>query len=339
MPAHFSKILLATAVSLMFAPPAFAHHPGAPGNANATGPINTLSATTAEQGSFSAGLAYESTTFDALSDETLEAAAEAAAAAGHAHVHSLDELQSYALTFGYGVTNDITLSVRVPYLLRDGVRTGHFHGGVPEVEAEGGSSGIGDVLALLQWRVVGSENVDVSLFGGVTAPTGEDNVRNDFGDAFASEFQPGSGAWDFATGAAVTRRAGHWSFDAGALYTSAGKNDADDDLGDRLAYGAAASYRVLGHPPHHVHQGIGEHSHLHVDLALELNGEWHDEAAEGGEIDPNSGGHVVYLAPGVRVVHDAVAGYLTVGVPVVSEMSGVQAEPDLRVTAGISHRF
>jgi hypothetical protein len=339
MSAHFSKVLFATAASLLLAPPAFAHHPGAPGNTRATGPINTLQATTAEQGSFSIGLAYESTTFDALSDATLETEAEAAAAAGHAHAHSLDQLQSYAVAFAYGFSDDITLSLRAPYLLRDGVRTGHFHGGAPEVEAEGGSSGFGDVSALLQWRLARGENADVALFAGVTAPTGEDDARNDFGDAFATEFQPGSGAWDFAAGAAVTRRAGHWSFDASALYTFAGENDADDDLGDRLAYGAAASYRVLGHPPHHVHQGIGEHAHLQVDLALELNGEWHGEQSEGGETDPNSGGQVVYLAPGVRVVHEAMAGYLTIGVPVVSDMNGVQAEPDLRVTAGVSRRF
>jgi hypothetical protein len=336
---RFVKLAAASALSLMFAPPAFAHHPGAPGNSNATGPINTLSATTPEQGAFSVGLSFESTTFDALSDATLEAAAADAAAAGHAHVHSLDALNSAALSLAYGVTDDLVVSVRVPYATRDGVRTGHFHGGVPEVEAEGGSSGFGDISAMLQWRVFGGETVDVSLFGGVKAPTGDDDVRNDLGDVFAAEFQPGSGAWDFTLGGAVTRRAGHWSFDASGLYTVAGENDDDDDLGDRFAYGLAASYRVIGHPPHHQHMGIGAHSHLGVDLVLELNGEWHDEQSEGGEADPNSGGNVVFLAPGVRVVHDQVSGYLTIGAPIISDMNGVQAEPDLRITAGISRSF
>jgi len=333
------RILFATTASLLFATPAFAHHPGAPGNANTTGAINTLSATPAEKGGFSVGFVYESTTFDALSDEMLEAAAAEAALAGHAHVHSLDELRSAALGFSYGLTDNVTLSVRLPYLMRDGVRTGHFHGGVPEVEAEGGSSDIGDIATLLQWRVMAGENTDVSLFGGVKAPTGEDDVRNDFGDVFSTEFQPGSGSWDFTLGAAVTRRAAHWSFDASALYTFAGENDEDADLGDRLAYGAAISYRVIGHPPAHQHLGIGEHSHWGVDLVLELNGEWHDEAAEGGETDPNSGGNVVFLSPGVRVVHDNWAGYFTAGVPVINEMNGVQAEPDLRLTAGVSRSF
>ena len=106
-----------------------------------------------------------------------------------------------------------------------------------------------------------------------------------------------------------------------------------------LAYGVAASYRVIGHPPFHQHMGIGEHSHWGVDLVLELNGEWHDEQSEGGETDPNSGGNVVFLAPGVRVVRDQISGHLTIGVPVISDMNGVQAEPDMRITAGISRSF
>jgi len=339
MSCRLTTLALGASLSLLFVQPAFAHHPGAPGNGNATGPINTLSATPAEQGDLSFGLVYEGTSFDALSDETLEAAAEHAAMAGHAHVHALDDLQSLTLSATYGLTDNVSLSVRVPYLMRDGVRTGHFHGGLPEVEHEGGTSGIGDVAALLQWRVMRGENTDLSLFAGVELPTGDDGVRNDFGDVFAAEFQPGSGSWDFTAGAAVTRRAAHWSFDASGLYTFAGDNDDNDNLGDRFAYGVAASYRVLGHPPHHQHAGIGAHSHRGVDLALELNGEWHDEQSEHGERDPNSGGHVLYLSPGVRVVHDQTAGYLSIGTPVVSDMNGVQAEPDLRLIAGLSRRF
>jgi hypothetical protein len=333
------KLAAASALTLVFAPPAFAHHPGAPGNSGATGPINTLSATTPEQGDISVGLSFETTSFDALSDDMLEAEAAAAASSGHAHVHSLDELSGASLSLAYGLSDDLMLSVRVPYLWRDGVRTGHFHGGVPEVENEGGSAGIGDISAMLQWRFYQSETVDIALIGGVKGPTGEDDVRNDLGDVFAAEFQPDSGSWDFTAGAAVTRRAGHWSFDASGLYTIAGENDDDDDLGDHFAYGVAASYRVIGHPPYHRHMGIGEHSHLGVDVVLELNGEWHGEQSEAGEGDPNSGGHVVFLSPGVRVVYDEVAAYLTIGAPIVSEMDGVQAEPDLRVTAGVSRRF
>ena len=323
---------------LLFSPPASAHHAGAPGNSGDTGPINTISATTAEHGTWSVSLGFESTSFDPLTDETLETAA--AGAVGHAHVHSLDELQAVTLAATYGVSDDLMLTVRLPYLMRDGVRTGHFHGGVPEVEDEGGGSGFGDIAALLQWRVMRGQNTDIAVIAGVKAPTGEDDSSNDLGETFATEFQPSSGGWDIMLGAAMTRRAAHWSFDASGLYTLAGENDDRDDLGDRFAYGLAASYRVLGHPPHHMHAGIGADYHgPSVDLALELNGEWHGRQHEGSEVDPNSGGSVLFLSPGVRVVQGSVAGYLTVGAPILSDFRGIQAEPEFRLTAGISRRF
>jgi hypothetical protein len=137
----------------------------------------------------------------------------------------------------------------------------------------------------------------------------------------------------------VTRRIAHLSLDASGLYTFAGANDEGDDLGDRFVYGLAASYRVVGHPPHHQHIGIGAHAHTGVDLVLELNGEWHGEQKEGGQADPNSGGHVLYVAPGVRLVHDDWSGHLSVGAPIVRELNGVQAEPGVRAVAGISRRF
>jgi hypothetical protein len=340
MRTHVPTLVLASAVSLLTITSAAAHHPGGVGNSNATGPINTLSATTPEAGDVSVGVSYEITSFDALSDDVLESEGERAAGAGHAHVHSLDDLQMTAFDVAYGVTDNLMVSLRVPYLTREGVRTGHFHHGEPEVENEGGGSGLGDISALLQWRFYRGENVDSSLFGGVKAPTGEDGVRNNFGEAFATEFQPSADAWDWSAGAAATRRIGHLSLDASGLYTFAGENDEDDDLGDRFMYGLAASYRVVGHPTHHHHLGLGAHDHgVGVDLVLELNGEWHREQKEGGETDPNSGGHVLFVAPGVRLVHENWAGHLSVGAPIVRELNGVQAEPGVRAIAGVSRRF
>jgi hypothetical protein len=147
----------AAAAPLMLASPAFAHHAGAPGNSGDTGSINTMSATTAPRGSLSVSFGYESTSFDELSDAVLETEAQTAALGGHAHVHSLDDLSAATVSLTYGVSDDLMLTVRAPYLMRDGVRTGHFHGGVPEVEDEGGGSGIGDIAAMLEWRVMRGE--------------------------------------------------------------------------------------------------------------------------------------------------------------------------------------
>jgi hypothetical protein len=38
-----------------------------------------------------------------------------------------------------------------------------------------------------------------------------------------------------------------------------------------------------------------------IDAVLELNGEWQAKQNISGETDPNSGGNVVFLSPGIRI--------------------------------------
>ena len=132
------------------------------------------------------------------------------------------------------------------------------------------------------------------------------------------------------------------------LYTLAGDGARDTNLGDRFQYNAAVSYRLRGgeeaeHTHSHSHKdGPADHHHDHgpsemaVDLVLELNGEWSDKQTEGGETDENSGGNTVYLSPGLRLSTDDWSGYLSVGIPVVNDLNGIQAEPDWRVLTGFS---
>jgi hypothetical protein len=72
---------------------------------------------------------------------------------------------------------------------------------------------------------------------------------------------------------------------------------------------------------------------------LEVNGEWHDKQSTAGVRDPNSGGTVVYLSPGVRVSVDKWSGYVSLGIPVVNEPNGIQPEPSLRIITGVSFAF
>ena len=76
-----------------------------------------------------------------------------------------------------------------------------------------------------------------------------------------------------------------------------------------------------------------------LDLVLELNGEWHARQEIDGVRDPNSGGNVVYLSPGVRFSMDGWSGFASVGIPVVNQMYGVQAEPNWRLLTGIAVNF
>jgi hypothetical protein len=163
-----------------------------------------------------------------------------------------------------------------------------------------------------------------------------------------------------------------WQFDVGGLYTLTGTGTQDTNLGDRFNYNAAVTYRLVGaapadplralanarahdtgpvHSHRHGHTAAtpADHDHDHgpeatrppwaLDLILELNGEWHDKQLEAGVSDPNSGGNTVYLSPGVRLSVNNVSGFVSVGIPVVNNLNGLQSSPDYRVVAGISAGF
>jgi hypothetical protein len=364
-------IALGAGVTALLACPAFAHHPSGASSTGGAGPIATISATTLEKGQGVAGIVLEAVDIDPFSDAQL-----AGFAGNHVHAHSLDAILAPSLVIAYGLTADFTISARLPVIMRQNIREGSHHhpgGGAPaenSVVELGDSSGIGDLSLLGQYRFLNNKaaQLEMAALVGVKLPTGRTNVVSNEGERFEAEFQPGSGSLDGLLGLAVTKRLGAWSFDSSVLYQLTGTGTQDTDLGDRLLYNAAVSYRILGGPAGpdggpggRMHAGLPEpmyhggpkaHDHRHdhhdeppaaqgpaLDLVLELNGEWHDRQGIGGVADPNSGGNVVYLSPGVRLSMDKWSGFVSVGVPVVNDMNGVQAEPDWRLLAGVSAGF
>jgi hypothetical protein len=270
--------------------------------------------------------------------------------------------------YAYGVTNDLTVSARLPWVRRTDIREGHQHDPMdpPELHLRGDTSGIGDLTLLSQYRFFNdrASRTEAALLLGVKTPTGETKRFDRLGERFETEFQPGTGSWDGLFGLAFTQRFNAWSFDTNVLYVLAGNGALDTDLGDRVLYNAAISYRLSGGniaAPQRMHLGAlpepmyhggpkgrsPTHSHDEpvspagpaLDLVLELNGEWHDKQTEAGVKDPNSGGNVIYLSPGLRLSMDKWSGFVSVGIPVVKDLNGLQSEPDVRVTTGISLTF
>jgi Putative MetA-pathway of phenol degradation len=363
-----STRLVTTAAVALFATSALAHHPTGVGSTGGAGPINTISASPLDKGETAASIAFEWIKFDPLSNAFL---ANFGATHGHdVHVHSLSSILAPAISFGYGVTADFTISARLPVVVRTDIKeAAHEHLGedappVGTVEFLGDSAGIGDLTLLGQYRFYHNRatRTELALLLGVKAPTGVTDRQADTGELFHAEFQPGSGSWDGLFGAAATKRIGPWSFDANVLYILATEGTQDTDLGDRFLYNAAVSYRLargtseglvpmkLGALPEPMwHGGPGKHqrSHFHqeapsgpaLDLILELNGEWQARQVEHGVKDPNSGGNSLYLAPGLRFSKDNWSSFVSVGIPIINDLNGIQAEPEVRVLTGVSINF
>ena len=348
--------------ALLFAAPAFAHHPGGASNTGGAGPINTISASTLEAGHGAVAFLYEYIKFGGLGDPDL-----VAAAGKHIHAHSIGAIQSAIASAAYGVTDDFMVAVRVPYVRRTDIREGHHaHGAggvaINTIDVRGDSASIGDVTVLGQYRLFNNTatRTEAAFIAGLKLPTGATNHRDALGAIFETEFQPGSGSTDLLLGAAFTQRFGAWSFDANVLGTITGRGTQDTKLGDRFNYNAALSYRLVGYTAPHVHASLPSsalahgpvpHRHAHplenipaaprwtVDAVLELNGEWHDRDETANVIDKNSGGHVLMLAPGLRVSYASFSGFASFGIPIVNQMNGLQSKTEYRVLTGIAYAF
>jgi len=359
-PASFTRAVCAGAFAL-FATPAFAHHPGGASNTGGAGPIVTISASTLEAGHGAVAFLYEYISFGGLGDRDL-----IDAAGKHIHAHSIGTIQSTSASFAYGITDDFTISARIPWVNRTDIREGHHAhiAGVVNntVDYRGDSKGLGDLTVLGQWRFLNNRatRTEAAFLFGVKAPTGSTNRFDQLGELFEAEFQPGSGSWDVLAGAAFTQRFGAWSFDTNVLGVIVGRGTQDTKLGDRFLYNAAVSYRLVGYAPPEQRAGLPSsalahgavpHRHEHpldkipappqwiVDAVLELNGEWHDYETVAGVRGVNSGGHVLLLSPGLRIARGGFSGYASFGIPIVNEMNGLQSKTGYRLFTGIAYAF
>jgi Putative MetA-pathway of phenol degradation len=339
---------LAAAFALTYAAlasPALAHHPGGGGNTGEAGPIFTIPASTLDEGQTAVGVMFEYVRLRTLSDQTLTSAA----VAGNEGVHDLQTIESTSAILAYGITHDLTVSMRVPWVGRTGIREGNATDPLNPIVVDRGSSfGFSDVTLLGQYRFFNDKkaHTEAAVLLGVKAPTGLTNRVDNQGLLFDAEFQPGTGAWNGLFGLAVTKRFGSWSLDGNVLYVLSSTGTQDTNLGDRFLYNAALSYRLTGATAEkngHTHMHLGGdlpapmyhggpkgnmgHSQAEpaasptsaLDLVVELNGEWHDRQVTAGVTDQNSGGTAIYISPGLRLSYDRWSTYVSLAIPVVNE--------------------
>ena len=336
-PIRFAILLL-----LFLSGNAWSDHPTMSVGSGMAGPINTLLAETLPQSQWTTGLRYEYLMLDPISDSKLEALTEAGET-----VHSTDSVSSLALSAAYGVTDDLMLVGNLPYISRKNIReTGGHHdedAGLADeavgVEKLGDSEGIGDASVYGVYRFVNNpqNGMQVSVLGGVKMPTGDTNEKTNEGGLFETEHQPGSGSWDPLLGIAVSTPMMNSSLGASILYQFSTEGDQDTTVGDAVFYSVAVAHR-LGENDSHAHHDHGPHSNW--DLILELNGEWREKVDIDGVTDDDTGGHTLFVAPGIRYgAAQNWAAALSVGVPIINNLNGTQSEPEWRVVANIGYAF
>ncbi|MDH4232113.1 MAG: transporter [Nitrospirota bacterium] len=315
------KITFAAVITFLCLMPGavLAHHaPGVTGTSQA-GPILTTSATTMHKGGLAFTLQSSYVNIEDFSDNELLGFAEQ----GN-DVHTFDYLYSVSAAAAYGITDDLTLSLRIPYNSFNNIREAHSDE-PDEIHQHGDSRGIGDMTLLAHYRFLNMppRQFESAVIFGLKVPTGKTDDKDIHGDRFETEHQPGSGSWDPVIGVAVTKRFERISLDADLRYTLVTEGSQDTDLGDLMNYNLAVSYHVPGK--------------LFLDLVLEANGEWKQKQEISGSRDENSGAHVLYVSPGMRIrLNKAVSAFISVGIPAIQDMNGIQSETNYRTLFGVS---
>ncbi|MCP5050603.1 MAG: transporter [bacterium] len=171
--------------------------------------------------------------------------------------------------------------------------------------------GLGDSMLSIQYtpfRDVGGKSPELSIGGGVKAPTGRDKVE--LTGVAAEDMQPGTGSWDVIGWGFLTKRfqfiRGLELF-AGASFRVNGTNGRDYRFGNELisSFGARLKTRGL------------------LDYSLHARYRWSDSDKRFGGNVPNTGGNWLYLVPQLTVKAGKNFGFKTeVELPVYRKLNG-----------------
>jgi len=153
-----SSLLLTSSVVL-------ADHPTVAFGLESAGPINTISATTAPIGTLVFGLRTEVINNDRFTTSELKAFG----AAGQEGIHSLDEIRNTSLSMAYGLSEELTVSARLPYIERKNIRESEEESpGEGHAHNHGDSSGLGDILLMGHYRLYKANDMALSMLLGVS---------------------------------------------------------------------------------------------------------------------------------------------------------------------------
>jgi len=318
------SILLSAAViiALCTSGKAFAHHASIGSGIGQAGPVTTISASTLPKGSVNFEVVAEYQKFDTFSDNKLTGLA----VRGEADIHNVESLFSPSIGIAYGVDDNLTVHLRLPYVSRNNISDVHQHeeGEEPEIHQLGDAKGIGDITMFAHYLFLNKLDLQSSLLAGLKIPTGKKSDKTDSDELFEAEFQPGSGSWDPIAGIAVSKPMGPYSLDSNILYTFVTEGVQDTDLGDVFNYNISIARRLLV-------------QRIKLDLILEANGIWRDKQKIDGDKDKNSGGNTILISPGVRgEINNKMMMYFSIGFPVIQDLDGEQNEMDYRTIAGIN---
>lgn len=367
-PSRVCRKAAALSIFAALSGPALADHGSLGFGLGTASPIVTDTAVTLPQGMWAAGLRTQYISFDRFSSSQMTNMKANAKDDAHGDIHSVDSFLQPSAFAAYGITDDLSVGLRIPYNFRFNVRQPNEAN--TAAENLGDASGLGDVTLFGQYRFFHSDDqlTNLSVLAGLKMPTGESTVRARDSEPepqaeeeeghhaeeeeghhhaaaatgghrlFEAHHQPGSDSWDPMLGMAFTQGFGQFSLDSSLMYTFSNQGAQHTDLGNIFNYNLALSYAIGSGP---VRSGmLASTNNAPWTLVLELNGEWREPQTRFGVRDPNSGSNTVYISPGVRYAGGSNWNLaLSVGAPIVTDHGGNQVDPSYRIVNRVAVTF
>ena len=297
------------------------HGPGTSGGGAATQSAETL-----KPGRFVIDLRTEYTEFENLSGSEVEAKAERAGA-----FDMLDRSYLHTVAVSYGIVENFQASISIGYYAAEDAREAEFD--IDDGETEiltFDPDGVTDLWLTGKYRFYRGPIGQFAAYGGVKFPTGKNEVENSDGERVEPSATAGSGSFDGLVGLAYSRfLTSQITLDTSAHYIFRTEHD-QFRLGDRIDAGAAIAYRFT--------EDIEKFPQFSVFAEANLRHLF--ESEEDGERDPNTGGTVLFLAPGARAAFTRNLA-LTVWpqFPVYQDLNGEQLETSFKVNAAVTVSF
>lgn len=234
------------------------------------------------------------------------------------------------LTIMYGVSERLAFSLTIPYLEQELKSTESGS------RRKRGDSGIGDITLLNKYRIYTKDypgkTSRLSILGGIELSAGEDDEEDGLG-RLPPDLQLGSGSFDPVIGAAYTQQALNTEFDIDFTYKFNTEGANDFESGDLLKYNLAYQHRIW--PFELPEEGV----YSQLNFVLELNGQYQEKNKSSGMRVIDSGGHIIFLSPGIQFVMERFVLESSIQLPIIQDLNGSQLETDYIATVGTRITF
>jgi hypothetical protein len=297
------------------------HGPGTSG-----GGASTQSAETLKPGKFSLEFREDYTEFQHLSQSQIESKA---ATAGT--IDLLDRSFLHTVSLSYGVVESLQVGLSIGYYDAIKAREGELDSGTGDTEIlTFGPDGVTDLWLSGKYRFYRGPIGQFAVFGGVKFPTGRHHINNSEGERVEPSATAGTGSYDGMLGFAYSRYlTSRLTLDSSFQYTLRTEHD-DFRLGDRIDAGVAVAYRFT--------EDIQKYPQ--VSVFTEANVRHLFKSEDDGQRDPNTGGTVLFLTPGVRVGFTQNLSFtLSSPLPVLQELNGEQLKTSFKVNGALTLSF